>query len=243
MPNLLLYGPTNNGKTMIVDKFRRLHQGIAAEAMSEGTANIPVLRVQMPPGPDEPRFFGAILDALSYPHTLSDRGVSKRQEAAVRVMRETNVALLIIDEVHNLLSGSRLQQRRLLNPLRWLGNELQIPLIAVGTADAMHAIQSDDQLANHFEPVPLPKWRAGKEYEQLLRTLEAVLPLRKPSHLSEAPLAGKIFSVSEGILGEVISIVTRAAVLAVSSGTEMISAKTIDKIGFVTPSHRRRVAV
>jgi hypothetical protein len=42
------------------------------------------------------------------------------------------VHLLVIDEVHNLLSGSRLQQRRLLNLLRWLGNELQIPLVAVG---------------------------------------------------------------------------------------------------------------
>ena len=159
------------------------------------------------------------------------------------MMRETNVALLIIDEVHNLVSGSRLQQRRLLNLLRWLGNELQIPLIAVGTGEALHAIQSDDQLANRFEPVPLPKWRAGKEYEQLLRTLEAVLPLRKPSHLSDPALAGKILSASEGILGEVISIVTRAAVHAVSSGTEVISAKTIDRIGFVTPSQRRRVAV
>jgi hypothetical protein len=50
-------------------------------------------------------------------------------------------------------------------------------------------------------------------------------------------------SASEGILGEVIAIVTRAAVHAVSSGTEVISAKTIDRIGFVTPSQRRRVAV
>ena len=53
-----------------------------------------------------------------------------------------------IDEVHNLLSGSRLQQRRLLNLLRWLGNELQIPLIAVGTADAMHAIQVMHRIVN-----------------------------------------------------------------------------------------------
>lgn len=243
MPNLLLFGPTNNGKTMIVEKFRRAHQGATANATNEGAAHVPVLRVQMPPGPDESRFFGAILDALSFPHILSDRSVSKRQEAAVRWMRETNVALLIIDEIHNVLSGSRLQQRRLLNLLRWLGNELQIPLIAVGTAEALHAIQSDDQLTNRFEPVLLPKWRSGKEYEQLLRTLEAVLPLRKPSQLSEAPLAGKILSAAEGILGEVISIVTRAAVLAVSSGTEMISAKSIDEIGFVSPSQRRRAAI
>src|SRR5258708_24892011 len=130
----------------------------------------------MPDGADEPRFFGVILDDIGFPHLLSDR-VAKREDAAVRMLRETSVRVVIIDEVHNLLSGSRLQQRRLLNLLRWLGNELQIPLIAVGTAEALHAIQSDDQLTNRFEPVPLPKWRAGKEYEQLLRTLEAVWPL------------------------------------------------------------------
>ena len=75
------------------------------------------------------------------------------------MMRGTGVRLLVIDEVQNLLSGSRLQQRRLLNLLRWLGNELQIPLVAVGTAEALHAIQSDDQLANRFTPFGLPPWK------------------------------------------------------------------------------------
>jgi hypothetical protein len=97
----------------------------------------------MPAGPDEPRFLSAILDELGFPHMLSDR-VSKRQDAALRMMRETQVRVLIIDEVHNILSGTRLQQRRLLKLLRWLGNELQISLIAVGTAEALHAVQSDD---------------------------------------------------------------------------------------------------
>jgi hypothetical protein len=136
-----------------------------------------------------------------------------------------------------------LQQRRLLNLLRWLGNELQIPLVAVGTAEALHAIQSDDQLANRFEPIGLPPWRDGDEYRQLLRTLEAVLPLRQPSNLAEPALAGKILSVAEGILGEVVAIATRAAVRAVTSGSEAISAKTIDETGYIPPSQRRRVAV
>jgi hypothetical protein len=56
-------------------------------------------------------------------------------------------------------------------------------------------------------------------------------------------LAGKILSAAEGILGEVVAIVTRAAVHAVKSGTEAITAKVIDEIGFVSPSQRRRVAV
>src|ERR1700723_631167 len=40
MPNLLLVGPTNNGKTMIVEKFRRAHPPIAASATQEGAANV-----------------------------------------------------------------------------------------------------------------------------------------------------------------------------------------------------------
>lgn len=242
MPNLLLVGPTNNGKTMIVEKFRRAHPATPASQTENGAAHIPVLRVQMPAGPDEPRFFGAILEELGFPHVLSDR-VSKRQDAALRMMRETRVRVLIIDEVHNILSGTRLQQRRLLNLLRWVGNELQISLIAVGTAEALHAVQSDDQLANRFEPVGLPPWRAGTEFEQLLSTLEAVLPLRSPSNLTGSDLSHKILAMAEGILGEIVSIVTRAAVRAVSTGRESITADLIDQTGFIAPSQRRRVAV
>jgi len=242
MPNLLLVGPTNNGKTMIVEKFRRSHPPVDARATAEGAANVPVLKVQMPAGPDEPRFFAAILNELGFPHRYVDR-LSKRQDAAVRMLRETGVRTLVIDEVHNLLSGSRVQQRRLLNLLRWLGNELQIPLVAVGTAEALHAVQSDDQLANRFEPMGLPPWRHGEEYRQLLSTLEAVLPLRRPSQLAEPILAEKILSAAEGILGEVVSIVTRAAVRAVMTGAEAITAKLIDETGFISPTQRRRVAV
>lgn len=242
MPNLLLVGQTNNGKTMIVEKFRRSHLPVDAATTATGIANIPVLKVQTPPGPDEHRFFGAILDALGVPCASGDR-TAHRQDAAVRLMRATTVRLLVIDEVHNLLSGTRTQQRRFLNLLRWLGNELQIPLVAVGTAEAQRALQSDDQLANRFEPFALPPWRDGKEYRRLMSTLEAVLPLRRPSGLADSALAQKILTTAEGILGEVVSIVTRAAVLAVTSGTETISVRTLDQTGFIPPSERRRVAV
>jgi predicted Ser/Thr protein kinase len=43
MPNLLLVGPTNNGKSMIVEKFRRAHPA-SSDADQE---HIPVLVVQM----------------------------------------------------------------------------------------------------------------------------------------------------------------------------------------------------
>ncbi len=241
MPNLLLYGPTNNGKTMIVEKFRRAHPPMASEDAPHGIAQIPVLNVQMPPGPDEARFFEAILDAMAVPPVSG--AVAKRQATTVRFMRDTGVQLLVIDEAHNLLSGTALQQRRLLNLLRWLGNELKIPLVAAGTVEAFHAIQSDDQLANRFEPMPLPPWPKNQEYRQMLKTLEALLPLRRASGLAKHALAAKIHSATGGILGEVVVMITRTAVQAVTSGEERITAKLIDEAGYVSPAQRRRAAV
>jgi len=109
-------------------------------------------------------------------------------------------------------------QRRSLTLLRWLGNDWHIPRVGVGTAEALRAIRSDDQLTNRFEPIPLPPWTEDEAYRRLLSTLEALLPLRKPSALSEPVLAGKIFAMSEGVLGEIVAIVTRAAAAAVLSG-------------------------
>jgi hypothetical protein len=242
MPNFLLVGPTNNGKTMIVDKFRRDHPPIEARASSDGVANVPVLKVQVLFTPDERRFFGTILDALGMPNRPNDR-IAAKQDAAVRLMRVTRVRLLVIDEVHNVLSGSHTQQRRFLNLLRWLGNELQIPLVAAGTAEALRAIQSDDQLANRFEPFALPLWHDGEEYRRLLSTLEAILPLRRPSRLAEPAMAGKILSAAEGILGEIVAVVIRAAVRAVTTGAEAVSAEMIDATSFIPPSKRKRAAV
>jgi type II secretory pathway predicted ATPase ExeA len=241
MPNLLLVGPTNNGKTMIIDKFRRAYPVVEANRTAEGSAIVPVIKIQMAPGPDERRFFGAILDAVNLPY-LPTESIAKRQDSAMRLLRSSRVDLLIIDEIHNLLSGTRPQQRRLLNLLRWLGNELQIPLVGVGTNDALHAIQSDDQLANRFTPIGLPPWREEDTYRKLLATLEAVLPLKRPSDLARGEISGRILTASEGILGEIIALVTAAAVAAIRSGEERITPKLLDTCGFVPPSKRRRVA-
>lgn len=242
MPNLLLVGPSNNGKTMIVEKFRRSHLPGSEESARDGAIRVPVLKVQMPPAPDERRFFSAILEALGAPDQLNDR-LSTKQDTAVRMMRATGVRMLVIDEVHNLLCGSRDQQRRFLNLLRWLGNELQIPLVAVGTAEGLRAIQSDDQLANRFTPFGLPPWEGGAEFSRLVNTLEATMPLKQPSNLSAPAMAQRLLSVSEGILGEVVTIVTRAAVAAVETGKERILPEMLDEMGFMPPSERRHAVV
>ncbi len=80
MPNPLLIGPTNNGKSMIIERFRRQHP---SESMAD-RENIPVLCVQMPSEPSIPRFYTAVLAALGAP-TGPRRRVPELEQLALTV--------------------------------------------------------------------------------------------------------------------------------------------------------------
>jgi hypothetical protein len=67
MQNMLLIGPTNNGKSMIIEKFRRQH---LPQISSDGSKEIvPVLVVQMPSEPTIARFYTMLLCAMNAPTT------------------------------------------------------------------------------------------------------------------------------------------------------------------------------
>jgi hypothetical protein len=150
MPNLLIVGPTNNGKSMIVERFRRMHPKIHRE--NEIVAEIPLLVVQMPSDPTISRFYGMLLYAMGAPSTLRAK-VADLECVALDLLHKTRVKILIIDELHNMLSGRLSIQREFLNLLRFLGNELRIPIVGVGIREAYLAIRTDDQLENRFEPL------------------------------------------------------------------------------------------
>jgi hypothetical protein len=239
MPNLLLVGPTNNGKTMITEKFRRDHGN--AQSPDPSVDIVPVLRIQTPNTADPRRFYNAILTALGAPERPSD-ALAKKEQQAVFLLRRTGVQVLVIDEIHNILAGTTTQLNQMLNLLKYLGNELQIPLVAVGVKEALQVIHSDDQLANRFEPFPLPRWDYGVELNNLLASFERTLPLRRRSSLTNPVFARRVLTMSEGILGEIVTLLTRSAEMAVIMGTERIELETLDRIDYLPPSQRRMSA-
>nr|WP_322755559.1 TniB family NTP-binding protein [Frankia sp. Cas3] len=166
MPNLLLIGPTNNGKSMIVEKFWRTHPPISHPDREE----IPVLTVQMPSEPSVGRFYTAMLTALGAPLRPRQR-LAELEQPALTLLRQVGVRMLVIDELHNVLAGRGDTRREFLNLLRFLGNELRIPLVGVGTRDAYLAIRTDDQLENRFAPLTLPRWEPDDDSRSLLASL------------------------------------------------------------------------
>ena len=91
----------------------------------------------------------------------------------------TAVRVLVIDELHNLLSGRADRRREFLSLLRFLGNELRIPLVGAGTREADLAFRSDDQLENRFAPFPLPRWEPGPEACSLLASFVSGRPAHR----------------------------------------------------------------
>lgn len=233
--NLLLCSPTNNGKTTLIVRFCRKHPG--SDHPSEEHRNLPVLYVQCPPGPDEKRFYHNILDALHAPHKVTSRVETKHHQVKT-LLGQLGTRMILLDEVHNILAGPTQRQHNFLNVIKYLSNDLQLPIVGIGTDAALNAITTDDQLANRFEPVFLPPWLYDKAFLSLLRAFEGMLPLAKPSGLREEKISNELFRLCGGLIGELSTVLTLAAREAVRSKTEQITLGIIKSLRFVPPSKR-----
>lgn len=100
---MLIIGPTNNGKSMIIEKFRKDN----AVAIRKGNENelIPVAVVQVPCEPSISRFYAMILTSLGAPVGLRMRTIDVEQ-LALKLLHKVQAQMLIIDELHNILAGA-----------------------------------------------------------------------------------------------------------------------------------------
>ncbi|MCG7501079.1 TniB family NTP-binding protein [Tenacibaculum sp. Mcav3-52] len=238
MPNILLVGDSNNGKTALIEKFISLNPATFSEENSEMECS--VVAVQAPPEPDERRFYNSILEKLLAPYKISEK-LDARQMRVKNLLKKLDVKILIIDEIHHVLAGAPTKQRKFLNVLKFLSNELKISLICAGTKDAFNAIQTDPQLSNRFSPRVLKRWGFNNEYKRLLLSFESKLPLKEPSHFIEDGFAQKILALSEGLIGEISKVIELSAIYAIENNFEKVTPDMLDKIRYVPPSDRKKV--
>lgn len=225
---------------MLINHFCGLHP--KRDNPGEDAIDLPIVLVQAPPSPEESRLYNAILEYMHAPYRPQDKADNK-QFQIMKIFPQIGVKMLIIDEIHHVLAGTQQKQRNFLNVMKFLGNELQIPIVAVGTRDAFQAIQSDLQLANRFEPALLPLWKLDDDYRRLLASFERGLPLKNVSNLAGMKLAQRIYGLTGGHIGEIFRLVARAAVDSIREGTECITSATLDKVDWIPPIKRKRLSV
>ncbi len=228
--NLLLVGEPANGKTTTVAHFEATY-GVSHQD-ENGDPVRPVILAQAPPSADEKALYISILERFWAPYRASESAVRLRYQV-IHAMQSCQVRILIIDELHSVLTGTALKQREVMNALKLLCNELCIPIVGVGTRDAVRVLHTDPQHASRFDVVALPLWKPDTQFQRLLASFERLLPLRKPSMLHNPDLARKIHYLCEGNIGNLSRLLIACAQAAIESGQECITLDIIERHGWV----------
>lgn len=231
MPNLLIVGRSNNGKTEVLREFLKRHP--AEERAGLDSVFAPVIYIQSPPGPSEQIFLNNLLMLLGATVRTNDSADRKLLQV-LAILPRLQTKVLMVDELNALLAGSATKQRFLLNMLKFISNELQICIVAAGTPEAEHAIRSDAQLQSRFPLRALPRWQQGEDFRRLLYNFEYVLPLKQPSEIYKGEIASKLYGLSEGVIGEVAKILRSATKYAIKNQEERISMDVISKCDYVS---------
>lgn len=246
MPNLAVIGESNNGKSMLLNNFARRHDPTLAPGYSVNDDKIerPVFLFQAPPEPDEGRLYNRMLTELYTPGSDREPAESKLRRVSV-ILKALKTRMVLIDEFGFFQAGTPMKQRKLLNALKFLGNELQIPIVVAAVPETLNLLQSDPQVANRFEPVFLPKWKMGEDFQKLLATMEKTLGLRLASNLAAEPSAQRILDETNGIIGYISELLQKLAVDAIRTGSENITLNSLKeanlkRLGWAHPNRRHR---
>jgi Bacterial TniB protein len=234
--NLLMIGDPNNGKTHILKHFCNLHP--IEENRDKDAICASVISVEID-GPNRNDLYNSVLKDLNAPFRERDR-VDVKQFQALELMRLAGTRILIIDELSTAITAGTLTQRAFLNTIKFLCNRSGVIIVGAGTKDVFSALRLVPQLDNRFRRVELKRRQFGDSFRRLLASYETILPLRKPSELQEPTMALKLYSMTEGYIGELADLLIEASKHAIKIEREQIDHRLLKEIDWESPSVRIR---
>ena len=234
MQNMLIVGEPNNGKTTLVRTFREKY---GQPYINDQEVSVkPIIIAEAPPSADEKGLYMSILERLEAPYRVTAPARDLRFKT-VNLLEVCHTKMLVIDEFHSLLTGSPRKQCELMNTVKMLCNELAIPIIGVGTQEAVQVLHTDPQHASRFDVARLPVWKLNNEFQRLLQSFEKVLPLRKQSGIQHPDLAMRIHTICGGNIGNLSRLLVECATQAIRSGTEQINKEIVESHSWMEPTN------
>ncbi len=235
--SILLVGNSNNGKTEMVLNYIESKEKINEDYEVEA----PIMYVQSPNRASIHELFDSIFMNLSVPYSKSESLVEREQKIKYYFDR-FEINMLIIDEIQNALIGSITKQKEFMSGIKNLSNILKKPIVLVGTPTGVSLVHNDHQLKSRFVPIKIKNWEFNKDYLSLLYAIELTLPLKKPSLIyQDTKLAKEILELSDGLIGDIITILFLMAKYAIKNGDEKIKKEMIKKINYIPACEKEGV--
>jgi hypothetical protein len=231
MPNRLLVGPTNNGKSMLLEEFIARHP--REDNPEKSAAFVPIVIVQVD-GPDNRQLFSAILKYVNAPTTRSLSSAAMSDQV-LSELSTVGTKILIIDEFHSLLGGTGIRQTHFRNVIKRLSNLLRIPIVAAGTELAYNALQADEQLANRFYPLHLPRWTDSEEFGRLLMSFKRFWEIE----FDEDVVGAEVLKRTDRTIGAISELMERAAIYSLRErGRAVVDEEALKNCKYISPGDR-----
>lgn len=221
---MLITGRQGAGKTTLYNSYARQFPRV----VTKERVLIPVLAASIPAPATVKSLPTRVLSALggSYP----DRGTAVSQTLRIiNFFDKCEVELMILDEFQNFIDAN--SNAILINISNWLKdliNETRKPVVLVGMPHSERILLANPQLERRFsmretlEPFGWVTAAAQAEFGRFLQELDVRLPFPRRSNLAAIETAMRIFLATQGIVGYVMKLVRRAAIMAIDEGADCL---------------------
>lgn len=221
---MLITGRQGAGKTTLCNSYARQFPRVVRKER----IIIPVLAASIPAPATVKSLPTRVLRALgdAYP----DRGTAVSQTLRIiNCFDKCGVELVVLDEFQNFIdANSKAILIDISNWLKDLINETRKPVVLVGMPHSERILQANPQLERRFsmrETLEPFRWGTATEqsvFERFLQELDERLPFPRRSNLQTVETAKRIFFATQGIVGYVMKLVRRAAIMAIDEGADYL---------------------
>jgi hypothetical protein len=119
----------------------------------------------------------------------------------------------------HLLACTPREQRAALNILKFLSNELRVPIVALGTNEALHVMRTDPQIASRFESCALPSWTANEDLRRFIAGFLMQLGVESAEIVNNAVTIDYILELTSGVTGRIVELLRQSARVALGRQT------------------------
>ncbi len=229
---LMVSGPARTGKTTALTQLGKTSEVIHRRRHPDSAGDIPVVYITVPPAAtpkmiamEFARFFGL---------PISRRGnITDIADAVCGVSLDAHVALVAVDELHNLNTATRAGAEAS-DTLKYFSERIPATFVYAGISLERTGLLSGtrgEQIAGRFGMVRTGPFGQDPEWTALIAALEDSLRLHhhRPGTLTK--LDRYLHQRTHGMIGSLLWLIRSAAINAVADGTEKITKKALDAVG------------
>ncbi len=212
-------GESRTGKTMGCDAYRLRHK---PKQEPGKPPTVPVLYLQIPQECGAKELFSAILEHLKY--QVVKGTIAEIRHRTLQVLKGCKVEMLIIDEADRF-------KPKTFAEVRDIFDQLEIPVILVGTDRLDVVIKRDEQVYNRFRSCHRFGKLSGEEFKRTVEIWEKqILKLPVASNLSNKTMLKVLGEATGGYIGLLDMILREAGIRALKKGLSKIDLETLKEV-------------